>query len=631
MLTKFRIQAPYTSIYRVGITIGTQPECRYTTIQSAINAAVADGHTSNDNPAYIEIYSGIYTESLTLSPGIHLIGKGTRTAAQDFNGGNNVIIQGQLTYAPVNANTYYQNRVVIQDLKIEALGQALTYSGTASSHLILDNCTVAKASGGAAGAIVESSPSGAVNLFDLYDTVITSQTANDIGMEAASGFIFFWGSYCGVQNDFVAANTIDTAIQITGTPYIQVSSQDGFNANFNKVFDFQAAGIVFIDGATIFNYLSGGAMAEFGAAGIFSISNSLLYLVDNTSSLAIGAVAGTIFDRGGNAFNTDTAGFNYNNVAAAITVYSPILNGSLARDAGSNTIFVKGGRGYETIQEALTYAQTAGGSHNLLISPGFYTEDLTIAANQIKMMPMVPADGYDVAPEVVVTGNHVLSANQAYIQGIYFDQADETVAFLDITGNAALFRDCSFIGVAAALTTHAIEVNNADFAVFDRCKFRHDFLAGGFGFFNLTGSTLEIKNASGSQLNDLFVSGLDDATAVFYLDATSTLQLDKIKVVVGGTDAVLVEIVAGSTVAMDFCDVQVSGSNTVIMINYTTGGTAEIQNCNLAVGGGAAAPRLGEDGGGGGVFRYGSLSINGSQDIDATLTISAFPAVVNPI
>ena len=70
--TKFRYQASYDSIYRVGKTVGTQPQTQYTSIQAAINQAVTDGHTSNDNPAFIEIYPGSYTENLSLSPGVHL-------------------------------------------------------------------------------------------------------------------------------------------------------------------------------------------------------------------------------------------------------------------------------------------------------------------------------------------------------------------------------------------------------------------------------------------------------------------------------------------------------------------------------------------------------------------------------
>lgn len=629
--TKFRYQKPYETIYRVGIEIGTQPECQFTTIQAAINAAIADGHTSNDNPAYIEIYSGTYTESPFLAPGIHLIGKGTRNASQDFNGGTNVLIQGQLNYTVNNANTYFQNRVVVQDLKVEALGAAVVYQGTGDSHLIFDNCTITKASGGGIAAIVECNPTGSINLLDFYDTVISSQTNNDIGMEASAGFIFFWGSYCGIKNDFLTGNNLDTGIQITGNPYIQINTQDGFNAPFNQVIDFQNTGTVVFNGANIVNGLPGGCIGSFNATGSMVLNNSNFQLADDTSKLALdNGIPGVIIDRGGNAFSDDGNGTAFNQVDDGFTVFSPQSNGSLRRDDASNMIYVRGGRGYATIQEGIDAAVATGSRYNVLIAPGSYTEDLTINANQVKLMPSIPSDGFDVVPVVEVIGNHSISAVQSFIQGISFSQADETVALFNITGAAALFRNCNISGAGVAITTHAIVCNNGDFVNFDKCKFRHDFLDGGFGLFSVTGCTLEIKNNSGSQINDIFVPNLNDATAIIYVDATGSVVLDGIRLAGTGSDPIMASLVAGSNFIMDFCDIEINGTTTAVMFNFTTGGFTESQNCNINVSGGAA-PRLGEDGGASGVFRYGSLSITGTQDIDATLTIVAFPSAVNPI
>lgn len=50
---------------------GQIPVVGYTTIQSAVNAAVADGH-NDTNPAVIIILPGTYTENVTLAPGISL-------------------------------------------------------------------------------------------------------------------------------------------------------------------------------------------------------------------------------------------------------------------------------------------------------------------------------------------------------------------------------------------------------------------------------------------------------------------------------------------------------------------------------------------------------------------------------
>lgn len=60
-----------------GITpymVGVDPDLDYTTIQSAIDAAAADGHEDADNPAVVLVRAGRYAENVTMRRGIFLQG-----------------------------------------------------------------------------------------------------------------------------------------------------------------------------------------------------------------------------------------------------------------------------------------------------------------------------------------------------------------------------------------------------------------------------------------------------------------------------------------------------------------------------------------------------------------------------
>ena len=113
---KFRYQKPYSKTYRVGEVIGTQPECQFSSIQDAIDQAVADGHTLA-NRALIEIYpkDGGYNEDLVLASGVDLIGMDAI----------NVGINGNISYAPTTGNRN-TNRVRLKNLGINSAAGADT-------------------------------------------------------------------------------------------------------------------------------------------------------------------------------------------------------------------------------------------------------------------------------------------------------------------------------------------------------------------------------------------------------------------------------------------------------------------------------------------------------------------------
>src|SRR5262245_22330602 len=119
---QFRFQRPISPIYRVG---PTGSNMFFTSIQTAINQAVADGFTSSANPAEIEIYPGTYVENVSLNPGVNLKGMLSYSKAE---GG--VVIQGSVTYN-VAAGTFPNNDCLVDSIQIlpPAATVPFTFSG----------------------------------------------------------------------------------------------------------------------------------------------------------------------------------------------------------------------------------------------------------------------------------------------------------------------------------------------------------------------------------------------------------------------------------------------------------------------------------------------------------------------
>ncbi len=107
---------------------GQQPATTYTTIASAMAAAVADGH-SDTNPAVIWVLPGTYTENITMLAGISIQGmvSGTNDAAVHIVGTVDVGL-------PANEGDIILSNVVIDG--------RLTGTGTKAAAVQLDNVRV---------------------------------------------------------------------------------------------------------------------------------------------------------------------------------------------------------------------------------------------------------------------------------------------------------------------------------------------------------------------------------------------------------------------------------------------------------------------------------------------------------
>jgi len=461
MRTDFRFQKPADAIYRVGPVIGGVKQAQYTSIQDAINAAVADGHTDNSNPAIVEIYPGTYTENVTLNAGVHLKGMGSNIA-----GDNRIVVVGSLTYS-LGSGVIDDNIINIYDIEVNPpdATQALIFSGTSPGRMNIRNCNFqSSATGLGVTGLVSVSNIGGGTSCRFTDCNFVSNNVNDNEIiQCSAGMTECYGGRGLVVN--LSGGTIPTAIGLSGTAVFNARSQNFGFGSFTQFFNIGAAGVVCqVERTTIQNTQVGGFMFNFSAAGTVRARFSGLFLQNSTSKIANGA-AGSLVMALCTFSGTSSAPFSA--VDSGITV-----NGTGETFAQKNSAYnefqVGRGVGYSTIQAAINAAAaSATGARKVVKIPaGNYTENLTLAEN----VDLV-ADSFDFAHNgfspVTITGTHTLAfANNnatVNLRNIRFQSLAAnanplfTVSGAN-SGNSLRLQDC-FLNKSFAGSTSMFDVN----------------------------------------------------------------------------------------------------------------------------------------------------------------------------
>ncbi len=212
------------------------PAALYTTISAAITAAVADGHNTA-NPAVILILPGTYTESVTMRPGISLVGMG------GVNNAGSVTIVGTVTESFVAPGT-----CGISDLNISG---NFVYGGTQDQSVYFLNVNVGASSG---DAISDSnSGSGRINTFNsefsttdaaglalrstharsgtLHESQFAGVQANGSMLLTAASMTFRRCLITGMVTLATSGTTTfsESRMRATGNPVITVGASTGAN------------------------------------------------------------------------------------------------------------------------------------------------------------------------------------------------------------------------------------------------------------------------------------------------------------------------------------------------------------------------------------------------------------------
>lgn len=288
---KFRYQKPYKNIYRVGEKVGIQNECLFTTIQAAINAAIADGYTDSTNPALIEIYpktSGPYVEDLTLNAGVNLRGMDAQ----------NVVIQGNHIWLP-SVGGQPQNRLFIENLNMNGVAGAATFifGGSSNARIFFKNCFIAREGlDDGLGTFVMNNGSTASRVI-LTDTEIYHFANAGAGICAD----FLRGRLIMAGKSAIGAEgpSGNYSLRMNNNANVFCRAQGGNGASDSFYTESGAQVVEFNNNSNVFNLIygtmsnfNGGAIFNFNAAAAVTLATVGL---NSGSSLAIGPATGSIF------------------------------------------------------------------------------------------------------------------------------------------------------------------------------------------------------------------------------------------------------------------------------------------------------------------------------------------------
>lgn len=288
----FPAQAPTDKVYRVGAG------CLFSTIQAAIDEAVADGFTTADNAALVEVSPGTYTENVVLKPGVNINGISAGAAG--------VVIDGNCTYPVSNGATRAQNTISLQNLTLSCLnGTALDVSGTAPVLLVMTGVNVQKQTGGDANPAYIHQNTGANSTVRFNQGCSVSHGIT--GAEACRlvrGTTEFRQRNTSIQNN--SGGTIVAGVVLQNSARLLVWGCDNWiNGAYTNCIDIQGAGaIADLWHTWLQNTLVGGNGILFTAAGTGRVRYTVISMNADVSGYVAKGAAGTFVDNVANTILT---------------------------------------------------------------------------------------------------------------------------------------------------------------------------------------------------------------------------------------------------------------------------------------------------------------------------------------
>lgn len=498
MRTLFRLQQSYNNVFRVGDVFSNRPDCEFTSIQDAINAAVAAGHTNNDNPALIEVYqkNGGYNESLVLQPGIHIIGVGG-TGRQ-----NQVAVNGNISYNPP-AGTRTQNRVTLENIIItSALGaHSCLLDGVNQFEIAFYNCVISREGlndGFRAITKLNTQVGGNARLYWIDSSIFFEDTTAGVWVVNWGGGRFrIYGS-----NNFIGSfsSPIGAVFRFFNNTQFGISSDSADGAIIQSSGD-----NVFIMASALGNYVAnfctirntngaGGNIVLFSQAATFSFSKANLRLQTNSSKIAAdgGAGGSVIFSHC--AFNVATGtpgsiGRSY--VDPTLAINFDAQRNQVERN-GNQVIAYVGQDGFQSIQEALNWLASSGTFRPVVkLAPGNYDEDLNIPAinGGVTFEGIVPfaANPSIYRPEtqhaVRLLSNITLNTDTCPSVNFHNIECEmrDGAPFLDISGGtytSSTFKNCYILSndvTAAPVIRFDTTLGGNELLNFESCHFNRGF------------------------------------------------------------------------------------------------------------------------------------------------------------
>lgn len=395
--------------------VGTDAtQYRFTTVQAAINQAVADG-VSAANPAIVYVTPGTYSENVALSAHVSV------EAATAGNYVDNVIIEGNMT-GPTGAGFLALSGITITSPNATA---ALNISAAVAVTMEISHCNIFADNGD--GFNISSATT---ELF--IDCTRFSATATEKYFDITNGMVRFTNCYfddttvpstISLGSVFIR-DSVGEALSLDMSGGTLLMSNTFIASGFNPCIDLGAAGAV----ALVYNCVMGSA----SATGFYVTGNGILLLSGVTPNSTADAI----------------------DPALTFTMFEPFCVGNLSFDGGGTQIdtngqLIIGSTG--TVPQIATL--TAGTGINIVNGAG----SITISSTGGGMT--ASAQTTDATPTVLITesvAEDEMKTIRAVVNGFEDTKDDAAGAQVLITA----FRDTG--GNVTLVGTPVVDLNTSD-------------------------------------------------------------------------------------------------------------------------------------------------------------------------
>lgn len=292
--------------------VGSSGEAGYTTIQSAITAAVAGGG------GVVYIQPGTYTEDLTLASGVHL-------CSLPYSEGTSVIIDG--THTPPSTGS-----VILTQLRLNDASAIFSSAAAGTAEIYISECNFTVTSG---------------HTFDLANWIGAIQCRNCDSLGTNDGVINNTGGASLIfTSSTIGAGSSNSMITSSSVTLDKCNIQAPFNpqtgsnvladhSNFSQSITLANDTTGYINGSKISTGANVGLTMS--SSGNFSMSN---VIVDSTNNPAIdGAGAGTLTLTGMEFVNNSTIAATLttaggNSTTGSVTAFDGDISASRAEVGG---------------------------------------------------------------------------------------------------------------------------------------------------------------------------------------------------------------------------------------------------------------------------------------------------------
>jgi pectin methylesterase-like acyl-CoA thioesterase len=540
----------------------------FTTIQSAIDAASAAGGS-----ATVYVRPGTYSENLTLVSTVDVVG--AISTGTTINGVHTPPATG---------------RVMFQNITLASATHIFSSADAGSATLFIQDCFLNVTNGYVFNV---ANWTGSLSIDDCGSTGTNDGVVNNTG----GATVYFTDSDlgAGTGNTFtysggsLTLEAIDLSCPISVGTGSTVVIKSG--CSLSKTLTTANNSSVSIRHSTISTGAS--AAISHGSSGTLNVSECI---INSSNSPAITGAGAGVVTMTGVSFLSNSA------LAGTLTPAAVITRGG--NYVSQYVVGTAPDAQYQTVQAAITAASAAGGNATVIVKPGTYTENLTLAST------------VDIRGEI---------STGVTITGVHTPPSSGRVAFQNLTLTSATH----ILSSAAAGSTSIY---------FEACFFNvtNGYI---FNLLNWTGS-LSIDDSGSTGTNDGVVNNTGGAT-VYFTDADlgagtgNTLTYSGGSLIIEGVDlSCPISVGTGSTTTIK------TGSNLSRTLTTANNSIVNIRNSTLSTGSSAAishgssgtisisesvinstsVPAL--SGSGAGVITIGSATFLNSSTIASTLTVA---------